>query len=182
LIPGTLLKRALKGKLGLMQFFGQVEQELASGKLPKYDGLLAHERRLTELAKRQLALVLGAAAMKFQASLEKQQEVLSDLADLAIDVYGMDSVVTRARQAAAKLGEEKAKLHIACARLFTVEAAERVAAEARHVAGATLEGAELEALVAKVAKLDPATIPNLPALREAVTAQVVERNGLVLPS
>ncbi len=181
LIPGTLLKRALKGKLGLMQFFGQVEQELASGKTPKFDGLLAAERRLTELAKRQLALVLGAAAMKFQAGLEKQQEVLSDLADVVIEIFGMDSTLTRARQAVAKFGEEKAKLHVDCARLFTVQAAETVARVSRHVAGATVEGAELEGLVAKLAKLDPPVVPNLPALREAVAAQVVEANGLVLP-
>ena len=184
LIPGTLLKRALKGKLPLMQFVQKAEGEIAKGALPKApEGLLGEERRVTELAKRQFALVVGAAAMKFQAALEKEQEVLSDLADVVMDVYGMDSVVTRARQAAEKFGADRAKLHVSLARLFVAEAAERVSLNARHVAAATLEGADLEALLGKLTKLDPAAKPvNLTKLREDVASQIIDLGGYVLPS
>jgi alkylation response protein AidB-like acyl-CoA dehydrogenase len=183
LIPGTLLKRALKGKLPLMQFIGETEQELSGGKLPKApEGLLGKERRATELAKRQFALVVGAAAMKFQAGLEKEQSILSDLADIAIDIFGMDSSVTRARQAVEKFGEKKASLHVDCTRLFVVGASERVTANARRIATETLEGADLEVLLGKIAKLDGSSTVNQGPLREAVVKQVVELDGLVLPT
>ena len=183
LIPGTLLKRALKGKLPLMQYVGQTEKELAGNALPKApEGLLGAERRSAELGKRQFALAVGAAAMKFQAGLEKQQEVLSDLADVVIDVFCMDSVITRARQAVDRFGAEKAKLHVALAKLVVGEAAERVTMNARHVASATLEGSDLETLLGKLAKLDGARPVNLAALREDVAAQIVELGGYQLPS
>ena len=184
LIPGTLLKRALKGKLPLMQLVAGTEGELAKGTLPKApEGNLGHERQQVALAKRQFALVVGAAATKLAAQLEKHQDVLSDLADIVIDVYAMDSAIARALQAAKKFGDAKAKLHLSLARLYCAEAAERVTLNARHVASAVLDGAELDALLGKLAKLDGAARPqNLTTLREDVAAQVVELGGYVLPS
>ena len=182
LIPGTLLKRALKGKLPLMQYVGTTEQELAAGKLPKApEGTLGAERRATELAKRQFALAVGAAAMKFQANLEKEQSILSDLADAVMEVFAMDSCVTRARQAIAKFGEAKAKLHVDCTRYYVAGASERITSLVRRVACESAEGAELEALLGKLMKLDGSSTVNQGPLREAVAAQVVELNGLVLP-
>jgi alkylation response protein AidB-like acyl-CoA dehydrogenase len=184
LIPGTLLKRALKGKLPLMQLVGQTETELAKGTLPKPSGeLLAAEAHATALAKRQFALVVGAAATKLAAALEKQQDVLSDLADIVIDVFSMDSVIVRARQATTRFGAPKTKLHVALAKLTVAEAAERVTLNARHVASAVYEGEELDTLLAKLAKLDGAARPaNLTALREDVASQIVELGGYVLPA
>ena len=143
--------------------------------------MLASEAQSTELAKRQFALVVGAAATKLAAALEKHQDVLSDLADVVIDVFAMDSVITRARQATKKFGAEKAKLHASLARLVVAESAERVTQNARHVATAVLEGAELDALLAKLAKLDGSRPANLTALREDIASQIVEQGGWGLP-
>ncbi|MGH7125311.1 MAG: acyl-CoA dehydrogenase family protein, partial [Stellaceae bacterium] len=182
LIPGTLLKRALKGKVPLMQYVMTTEQEIAKNALPKApEGVLGQERRAAELAKRQFALAIGAAAMKFQAHLEKEQSVLADLADIVMEVFAIDSSVTRARQAAAKFGEEKAKLHLDCARWYTLGASERVTSLAKRVATETLDGADLEVLLGKLSKLDGTRAVNPAPIREAVASQVVELNGLVLP-
>ena len=57
---------------------------------------------------------------------------------------------------------------------------------ARHVATAVLEGAELDALLAKLAKLNEAQYQaarpaNLTALREDIASQIVELGGYTLP-
>ncbi len=183
LIPGTLLKRALKGKLPLMTFFGDAEKELAAGTIPaEPEGPLAAERRAAELGKRQLALVLGNAAMRFQTALEKQQEVLSDLADVVIELFAIDGVVTRARQAIDRFGEAKATLHLDLARLYVSQASERITSLSRQIACATLDGEALATLLAKIARLDGSRPVNLAALRETVAAQVLDTDGLVLPA
>ena len=91
LIPGVLLKRALKGELPLMDMLSATH---AADALPQ-DTLDAAAEKSRRLA----VLLTGKAAMQYMQALEEEQEVLLALADIHQAAYGLDSVRRRVVQA-----------------------------------------------------------------------------------
>lgn len=100
LIPGTLLKRALKGELPLMEAAGNLQQELVTYMPPLFSGdePLEQEKEMIRSAKKIFLMVGGSAVQKFQLELEQQQEVLKYLADIIIAIYAMESAWLRAKK------------------------------------------------------------------------------------
>src|SRR5205085_12390770 len=95
LIPGMIFKRAIKGEVPLPAAVQRLEEELADPRdLPAPVGRLSAERRGAEMAKRQFLFAASRAATLGPA-LEQRQEVLAALADCAIEVYAMDSMLGR---------------------------------------------------------------------------------------
>ncbi len=84
LIPGMLLKRAARGQLDL------------AGVAAKPAG--DEEARLVQNAKQIALLALGLAREKYQAALEKQQEILMNLADIIMETFAMESTLLRTRK------------------------------------------------------------------------------------
>ena len=99
LVPGTLLKRAMQGRLGLMAAVAQVQAELADPS--KIDrtvpaGPLGLERQKCDFAKRAVVYGASIAVQKYMQKITDKQELLGVLADCLIDVFAMDSAITRA--------------------------------------------------------------------------------------
>jgi alkylation response protein AidB-like acyl-CoA dehydrogenase len=104
-----LLKRALKGKLPLMEAFQRaMGEEAAQG-----DDAMAAVENL----KRATLLVAGTAAMALQQQLEHEQEVLARLADMVMGIYLAESAQLRAE----RLTGEKRALAEAMASVVTFE-------------------------------------------------------------
>src|SRR6476646_3943076 len=94
LVPGTLLKRALQGRLGLMGLVTEVQQELADPikidrRVP--DGPLGRERQMCDFAKRAVAYGASLGVQKYMQAISDKQELLGVLADCLILTFGMDS-------------------------------------------------------------------------------------------
>src|SRR5580765_6621768 len=93
LIPGQLMKRAMKGKLGIIPAAKALQDEILNPQM-SFDedgGLLAVETKLAKNAKKVALMVLGVAAQKYMMALADQQEVLLSTADLVMDAYQMES-------------------------------------------------------------------------------------------
>ena len=161
IIPATLLKRALTGKIKLLEFTGQIMGELSdSTKLPQVgEGLLAAECHAAEMAKRAVVYAASYAAQKYMEDLKDKQRILGALADCLMEVYGMDSALTRALQwAAAKApaaaGSMPAEIHQALAALYCFDARANVFQRLRRVAMMMCEGDELDAFYSHLGTLD----------------------------
>jgi alkylation response protein AidB-like acyl-CoA dehydrogenase len=100
LVPGTLLKRAMKGQLDLMGQAALITADLENADYapPTFDGHLAHEQTLVHLMKRRLLYTLNATLMKVQQDLKNRQELLMPLADITIAAFTSDGAVARAVQ------------------------------------------------------------------------------------
>ena len=100
LIPGQLMKRALKGKLGLLQAATALQDEILNPQMSfdEDDSTLAMELKLAQNAKKAALMVVGAAAQKYMMELEKQQELLMYAADIIIEAYAMETAVLRAQK------------------------------------------------------------------------------------
>lgn len=109
IVPGTFMKKALKGELPLLQVAQELQNELLM-LMPEEIGTeaLAQELYLVKNAKKIAVLAAGAAAQRFGAKLDAEQEILVNIANIANQLYAMESAVIRTQKAIARDGEEKA--------------------------------------------------------------------------
>ena len=106
LVPGRLIRRAMKGELPVFQKAMALMEELTAGPplADADDGFLAAEARMAAGAKKVALMCLGLAAQKFGQELEQQQEVLGLFADVAMETYALESAVLRTQKRAAARG------------------------------------------------------------------------------
>ncbi len=99
LIVDMLLKRAMQGKIDLVGPAWEVQKELAS--MPSFEtieGQYAQERKAIKDFKKIILMVAGAAVkmqMDGKINLEKEQELLMNIADLITDTYAAESLFLR---------------------------------------------------------------------------------------
>jgi alkylation response protein AidB-like acyl-CoA dehydrogenase len=122
LIPGILLKRAMKGELDLFGLIEQVkeisssEQEVAP---PWEADQLTHESFLVEKTKQLSVYIANLAVTRYMADLRDQQEIMLALADLLTHAFAVDSTVARVRQLR-DAGTAK-PVHLAIAQVLVAE-------------------------------------------------------------
>jgi alkylation response protein AidB-like acyl-CoA dehydrogenase len=180
LIPGQLLKRAMKGGLPLFAAAMKLQDELLAG--PSFDSdeddsPLAKERKLSANAKKVALMLLGSAAQKFQDKLTEQQMILSWTADVIIDAFLIDSAIGRTAKLIARDGEEKHQSALDATRLYTHDAINRIEIAARNGLAAISEGDELRALLAALRRFTKQEPINTALIRERLSDQVVESGG-----
>jgi alkylation response protein AidB-like acyl-CoA dehydrogenase len=90
--------------------------------------------------KRTALLTLDAATRRYGEALAEEQEILGMLADILIEVYAIESACLRTEKLVARRGEANCQTAIEMARVYTSDAAERIAQLARSVAAALGEG------------------------------------------
>jgi len=180
LIPGMLIRRAVKGELGLIPAAKALQDELlgppsmpASGDA---DGVLAEEARAITSFKKTALMVFGVAMQTFGTRLTDEQEVLMHLADITMDVFSAESAVLRA-QAAAAAKAPRADLHADAARVFVNDAAMRIDASARQALAATVEGDTLRTMLAGLRRLLKVAPINTVVARRRLADETVTRGG-----
>jgi hypothetical protein len=153
LATGMLLKRAMRGQLGLVAAVTKLQAEILSGPTLASGG--SEDARLVENAKKIALLALGVAYQKFGLALEEQQEVLAAITDISMNAFAMESVYLRTQKLAGlHKGENAAD---ACA-VFLREAMEIVESAARNMLAASSEGDSLRtnlAVLKRFAKFEP---------------------------
>jgi alkylation response protein AidB-like acyl-CoA dehydrogenase len=178
LIPGMLIRRALKGDLALIPAAKALQEELLGPTaVPSGDdSLLADERRAVEAFKKTALMVFGVALQTFGQKLTDEQEVLMHLADITIDVFSAESAVLRA-QAATGRGAQRAALHADAARVFVNDAAMRIDASARQALAATVDGDTLRTMLAALRRVLKVTPVNTVVMRRRLADETVARGG-----
>ncbi|MBI2827874.1 MAG: acyl-CoA dehydrogenase family protein [Acidobacteria bacterium] len=183
LIPGMLIRRALKSELPLVPAAKQLQNDLLSPSMPATpftdDGVLDEELRVAAAFKKVALMVLGTAMQTYGEKLTDEQEVLSYAADIMIDTYAAESAVLRAR-AAATAAHPHADLHEAAARTFVNDAAQRLDAAARSALAAMAEGDTLRTLLAALRRFLKVTPVNTVALRRRLADASVDRGRYIL--
>src|SRR5438093_1903013 len=180
LIPGMLIRRAVKGELPLIPAAKALQDELLGPpSMPTMDDApLAEERRAVEAFKKTALLVFGLAMQTYGMKLTEEQEVLMLLADIAIDVYTAESALLRA-QAAAAGRVPRAELQVDAARVIVNDAAMRIEASARQALAATVDGDTLRTMLAALRRLIKVTPINTVAIRRRLADEAVAKGGYI---
>jgi alkylation response protein AidB-like acyl-CoA dehydrogenase len=177
-ICGMLLKRAARGQLALipaMENFRAeaLRDEVASGQ-PVGDG---EESLLVANAKKIGLLALSIAQGRYPGSLEKQQEILMNIADILTEIFAMESVFLRTSKLAAP-GRETAARPI-CS-VFLHDAMARIEPAARNVLGACSEGDALRANITLLRRLASYEPVDSVGLRRQVAGRLLARERYVV--
>ena len=121
LLVAMILKKAMKGELDIMGPAMKVAEDLMS--IPSFEKpddsvLFAVEKEQIKKLKKAILMCAGKAAQHFAMTIEREQELLMNLADMVIEVYTAESAILRAEKLAAKNGEDATEHQIAMSKLF----------------------------------------------------------------
>jgi alkylation response protein AidB-like acyl-CoA dehydrogenase len=184
LIPGMLMKRALKGGLPLIPAALKLQEELLTPSVAELPGdePLDAERRAVAALKKVALMVLGTAMQKYQEKIADEQEILTWIADILIDLYAAESVLLRAARVASDAEASRhsaagASLHADAARVAVNDAAIRVEGAARQALAAMAEGDMLRTLVAALRRVLKVAPVNTVAPRRRIADAVLQRNA-----
>ncbi|MGX5819959.1 acyl-CoA dehydrogenase family protein [Chitinophaga lutea] len=138
------LKRAMKGKLDLMNPAMQVMNELMS--IPDFgnddDNAFAKERKLVGNLKKAILMTAGAAAQKLMMKLESEQEILMNIADMAIETFVVESALLRLIKLTEQKGADAVSLQADMVRTYLTDAADRVHKSGKDAINGFAEGDE----------------------------------------
>ena len=179
LIPGQLMKRALKGRIRLLEAGRAIREEILNPQVAfdEDHGLLAHETRLAQNAKKIALMVIGTAAQKYMMALSDEQEVLLNCADIVMDAYQMETAIQRAKKFASKNGEEAAGRFVDMVQVFCNDAIQRVEAKAKNTLAAVAEGDTMLTLLAALKRYTKNNSPiNTIAARQRIANTLIEAN------
>ncbi len=179
LIPGMLMRRALQGKIPLIQKAAASIKEsmtLMPSRMPRPEGPLGEEQHLLAMAKRLTLLLAGLAANRFKEELRNEQEVLAALANMVMEVYALESSLLRALKT-------QNSLMMDAVSVYAVDAVERIEQEANRVLPYIATGDELRTLLSTTRKLAKITLyPNRVAIHRSIAKAVIDRGGYPLSS
>jgi alkylation response protein AidB-like acyl-CoA dehydrogenase len=96
IVPATILKRAMTGRLPLIGRAQEIREAVAKGQVPKAgEGDLGVLRQVVEFCKWIATYVLAVAAETYHVNIAEEQEILGEIADVIATVYALDSVTSR---------------------------------------------------------------------------------------
>ncbi len=171
LIPGMLIRRAMKGELDLLTPAQQLQQELMSISFPEVpEGLFGAERLAVENMKKATLLLAGAALQKYMQDIEEQQEILMNIADMGIQTFLAEAAINRAMK---HQGQYEAMNKMT--QIFVREAAQKVHRHGMEVINAIAEGDEARILAGALKRWTKIEPLNLIRLRRDVAQHMLER-------
>ena len=177
LVPGTMMKRAMQGRLNLLQAAQGIAGELMtysplSVQLP--DTPLALQEHIVKMSKKLALMVAGVAAQKFGAKLDREQEVLAKIADIVIEIFAMESGLLRALKIIDKQGEDKAKYQIAAVKVYVDEMIPKIENWAKQAIAYVETGDMLRTQLAGVKKLARYQPIDAISLKRQIADRVIE--------
>ncbi len=172
------LKRAMQGRLDLMGPAMAVQKELMS--IPDFgeqdDAPFASEKKLVNNLKKAILMVSGAAVQKLMAKVEHEQEVLMNIADMAIQTFNAESVLLRAIKLADRQGEEKTSYVIDIMKTYLYDAADKVNKSGKDAINAFAEGDEQRMILMGLKRFTRADPFNTKEARRRIADKMIEEN------
>lgn len=138
-----IMKRALKGQLDLQTPIMKIMGELTS--IPEFSSdedtsPLAAEAKAIANFKKALLMVSGAAVQQFMMKLDKEQEIIMNIADMGIYVYAAESGLLRAQKLISLRGEAACADYIAMVKTYVYDAADLINKAGKDAINSFAEG------------------------------------------
>ncbi|MBO0950157.1 acyl-CoA dehydrogenase family protein [Fibrella forsythiae] len=182
LVVDMLLKRAMKGELDLMTPAMAIAKEIMS--IPDFssdedESMFAAEKKVLKNLKKSVLMIAGAAVQKFMGKLSHEQEILMNLADMAIEVYVAESVLLRVEKSIGLKGEAALALQKDIAITYLHEAVEKISAAGRSAITSFAEGDELRVMLMGLKRFTKIEPINLKDARRRVADAMIAENKYI---
>ncbi|QJD86756.1 acyl-CoA dehydrogenase family protein [Cohnella herbarum] len=184
LIPATLLKRALKGELPLMEKAQALQRELLNPTplaAASSSSALSKPIAILSVLKKVFLMVGGLAVQKHGLRLEREQEIVAALADSMIDMYALESSLLRSLKLTKKESSDADRRDnpIDMTALFAEEAAERAGQRSRTILAALEKGENLRIQLSVLKRLLRFEPTDLSVLRKRISSRVIAAESYV---
>jgi len=178
LIVDMMLRKALKGHVDLLGPARKVAAELME--IPDFgadepEGFLAPETKILMQLKKASLLVAGAAVQHYGTALAEEQEALMRMADMAMEVYVLESSLLKTQRLAARLSNEENELRGLLATLQAHHAAEKCLMAGREVILGLPENDEQRMMLMGLRRFTKTPSVNLKSIRRKVAQYVLEQ-------
>ncbi|MFN8349517.1 MAG: acyl-CoA dehydrogenase family protein [Spirosomataceae bacterium] len=177
-----LLKRAMKGEIDLMGPAMAVAKEIMS--IPDFstadeEVLFASEKKVIKNLKKAALMVAGAAVQKFMMKLSEEQEILMNVADMAIEIYAAESALLRTEKLIGIKGEAACALQKDMALCYLHEAVEKINAAGKAAIMGFAEGDELRVMLMGLKRFTKIEPMNTKTARRRVAEAMIAENKYV---
>ena len=180
LLVGMILKRAMKGELDMLGPAMAVGKELTSVpsfEAPDYSQPMAVEKAVVKNLKKAVLMVAGKAAEKFGPTLNDEQEILLNIADMVIETYVVESTILRTEKLISKTGEEANQLYIDLARGYLHQAVQKIKSAGDEAVSCFTSGDELKVMLMGMKRFAKTNPINTKDLRRRVADTMIEKNA-----
>ena len=152
LIPGILLTRAMKGEIPLQREAMKAFESLMTPSFEELDDSVpfAGEKALIASLKQAFLVVAGTGAQKYLAKIKDEQELLLAIADIAINIFAIESCVLRAEKMLPRLSDARKDALVALVKAFSFTATEKTGSAARKAAYYIEEGDTLTMMLSGI--------------------------------
>ncbi len=178
LMVDQILKRAMKGELDLMGPAMAIQKELTA--IPDFGApdtsLFAAETETIERMKKAILMVAGTAVQKYMMTLAKEQEIIMNIADMAIDTYMAESVMLRVQKLVGIKGAEACVHQLDIMRVYLNDAVDRLNVNGKTAINSMLDGDEQRMLLLGLKRFTKSIPFNTKEARRRI-AQVLCEEG-----
>lgn len=174
-----LLKRAMKGQLDLMTPAMNVQKELMEiPDMSEGDGsqpFFAEYKAIANFKKATL-MVAGSAVQKFMMQLAKEQEILMNVADMAINLFVAESTLLRIHRLLQLKGKDAVTVHTQMLQVLMNDTADRINIAGKNAIQSFAEGDEMRMMMLGLKRFTKVNLVNTRDGRRAV-AKALTDNG-----
>ncbi len=176
LIVDMVLKRAMKGRLDMMGPAMAVQKELMS--IPEFgnqdDSPFAEERKAIQQFKKAIFMVAGAAVQKLMMKIESEQEILMNIADMAIQVFHAESALLRTMKLVADKGEAACSVELDIARIYIYDAADKINKAGKEAINSFASGDEQRMMLLGIKRFTKVSPFNAKEARRRIAASLIQ--------
>lgn len=177
---GMLVKKAMKGEFDLFTPAMAVQKELmsvpdfSSGDSEDYFGA---DKKAIAQSKKAILMTAGAAFQQYMQDLEKEQEIVMNLADMLIELYFCESLLLSTEKLVQLRGIDACSLEIAMTRTYISDALERMYLSGKHAVAAFAEGDTLRMMLMGLKRFTKYDTYNTTVARRQVAAKLIAEKG-----
>lgn len=176
LVVDMMLKRAMKGQLDLMGPAINVQKELMS--IPDFgngeEAPFVTELKTISNMKKSILMVAGAAVQKLMASLSKEQEIIMNIADMAIQTFIAESMLLRVIKSVEKTGEENNKVQISMLHVYLNDSVDLIAKNGKEAINSFAEGDEQRMMLLGLKRFTKTAPFNSKEARRLIAAKFID--------
>ncbi|MBO9658863.1 MAG: acyl-CoA dehydrogenase, partial [Chitinophagaceae bacterium] len=173
-----VLKRAMKGKLDLMGPAMAVQKELMS--IPDFgpddEAPFARERKLIANFKKAILMTAGAAVQKLMMKIESEQEILMNIADMAIETFNAESALLRVMKLAEQKGADAVQYENDIVRTYLYDAADHINKFGKDAINSFAEGDEQRMMLLGLKRFTKADPFDSKEARRRIAAKLISDN------
>ena len=179
LLVGMILKKAMKGELDIMTPAMKVASDLMS--IPSFERpdeniLFAVEKEYLRKLKKVILMTAGKAAQYYAMDIEKEQEVLMNLANMIIDVYVTESAILRTEKLAFKNERAEISSQIIMSKLLLYQSMKNCNQSGEEVILSFAKGDERRMLLMGLKRFTKGYIINPKNLRRELADKLIKEN------